>query len=235
MHLLYHFAVLIAWGGGVAFVASLTYLVYFYFAKLGDPSGDPADRVAHLVINAALFALFALHHSLFARTRAKNLVTRIVPAHLERSLYVWTASALAILMGMLWQPIAGVVYRADGWLRLMLWGGQLWGALMVLQAARAMSALDLAGIRQAQGRGAKDGLRIVGPFRIVRHPIYLGWVLMVFATPTLTLNRLAFATVSTLYLILAIPWEEMSLVEAHGDQYRDYQRRVRWRLIPGVW
>lgn len=225
----------IAWGGGAAFVASLAYLVYFYFVSLADPSGDPDDRSVHLAINAGLFALFALHHSVFARTRAKQAVTRVVPPHLERSLYVWTASALAVVMGVLWQPVAGTAYRADGALRLLLWGVQLAGALITLRAARAMSVFELAGIHQAAGRRATGALKIVGPFRTVRHPIYLGWVLMVFATPTLTANRLAFAAISTLYLILAIPWEETSLVAAHGDQYRDYQRRVRWRLIPGVW
>jgi protein-S-isoprenylcysteine O-methyltransferase Ste14 len=77
--------------------------------------------------------------------------------------------------------------------------------------------------------------RASGPFALVRHPIYLGWMLMVFATPVMTTTRLLFAVVSTTYLIVAIPWEEASLVAAFGERYRGYQRQVRSRLIPGVW
>jgi protein-S-isoprenylcysteine O-methyltransferase Ste14 len=95
--------------------------------------------------------------------------------------------------------------------------------------------LELAGIRQATGQVAAASLKIVGPFRVVRHPIYLGWMLLVFATPTMTAGRLVFAVISSLYLILAIPWEESSLVVGHGDRYREYQRQVRWRVLPGVW
>jgi protein-S-isoprenylcysteine O-methyltransferase Ste14 len=74
-----------------------------------------------------------------------------------------------------------------------------------------------------------------GAYRLVRHPIYFGWVLMVFGAPAMTASRLLFAAISTLYLIVAIPFEERSLTKEFGAAYRDYQRRVRWRLIPGVW
>jgi protein-S-isoprenylcysteine O-methyltransferase Ste14 len=234
-HLLYHLAVLFAWAGGAAFVGSLLYLVYFYLRTLDSGGGSPADRPAHILIDTALFSLFAVHHSLFARSRAKQLVATIIPARLERSSYVWIASGLTVAMCALWQPVAGLLYRVDGVLRLLFWGVQLAGGLLVLGAARAISALDLAGIYQAAGRPASAEIKAAGPFGVVRHPIYLGWALMVFATPAMTADRLLFATLSTAYLILAIPWEEKSLVAGHGDRYRDYQRQVRWRLIPGVW
>jgi protein-S-isoprenylcysteine O-methyltransferase Ste14 len=98
-----------------------------------------------------------------------------------------------------------------------------------------MNPLELAGIAQATGRQSTGTIQIVGPFRVVRHPIYLGWMLMVLLTPLMTANRLLFAVVSSAYLILAIPWEEKSLVEGHGDPYREYQRTVRWRVLPGIW
>ena len=69
----------------------------------------------------------------------------------------------------------------------------------------------------------------------VRHPIYLGWILIVFGSPLMTMSRLLFATISSAYLIVAIPWEERSLVEAFGDRYRTYQKQVRWRLLPWLW
>jgi protein-S-isoprenylcysteine O-methyltransferase Ste14 len=122
-----------------------------------------------------------------------------------------------------------------GWWQLPFWVMQALGAGIIVGAARVMDPLELSGIRQAAGQAATGSLKIVGPFRIVRHPIYFGWMLLVFGTPTMTANRLLFAVISSLYLILAIPWEESSLVEGHGDRYRDYQRLVRWRVIPGIW
>jgi protein-S-isoprenylcysteine O-methyltransferase Ste14 len=202
---------------------------------LGSPDGNPAARGEHIAMNTALFAAFALHHSLFARTGAKRLVVRIIPAHMERTFYVWVASLLAIAMATMWQPVAGLLYAVDGWSRAPFWALQAAGAVLILRAARAIDAFELAGIRHAARRVTTAELKIVGPFRVVRHPIYLGWVLLVFGTPTMTANRLVFAVVSTAYLILAIPWEERSLVEGHGDRYREYQRLVRWRLIPGIW
>ena len=76
---------------------------------------------------------------------------------------------------------------------------------------------------------------MIGPYRWVRHPIYLGWLLLVFGVPHMTATRLAFAAISSAYLVVAIPFEERSLVETFGDEYRRYQQAVRWRLVPGVW
>jgi methanethiol S-methyltransferase len=227
--------VAIAWAGGAAFLVSLLYLGYFWGVTLAAQDGDPADRVAAVTINVALFSTFALHHSLLARSSAKRLVSRLITARLERVAYVWIASLLAIAMCFLWQPIAGLVYRMHGWSQLPFWAVQILGAGIIIRAVRVIDPLELAGIRQAAGRAATGALKIIGPFRIVRHPIYLGWMLLVFGTPTMTANRLVFAAISSLYLILAIPWEEWSLVEVHADRYRDYQRLVRWRVIPGIW
>jgi protein-S-isoprenylcysteine O-methyltransferase Ste14 len=227
--------VFIAWAGGAAFVASLVYLGYFFVVTLASPDGDPAERTQHMAIDVALFSVFALHHSLLARPAVKQWMARIVPARFERTLYVWVASLLAVAMCLLWQPIAGTVYRVDGWWRMLCWSVQLMGVVLTVGAASAINALELAGIHQAAGRATSGPLTIAGPFRVVRHPIYLGWILMVGATPTMTANRLLFAIVSSLYLILAIPWEERSLVAAHGEQYRGYQRSVRWRVVPGLW
>jgi protein-S-isoprenylcysteine O-methyltransferase Ste14 len=235
LHLLYHLAVILAWGGGLAFVASLAYLVYFYAVVLSSPAGDVTRRVLPVMMNIAMFAAFAFHHSLLARTGAKQWITRVVPLRFERTLYVWTASLLLFAVCWWWQPVAGEVYRADGWLRVPFWCVQLLGGYLVIRGAGVVSAFELAGIYQASRRASNADLKIAGPFRVVRHPIYCGWVLLVFATPAMTANRLLFASISTLYLILAIPWEEKSLVADHGDRYRDYQRQVRWRLLPGLW
>ena len=226
---------LVAWLGGVAFIGSLGYLVYFYAVVLGSPAGDPESAVTSALIDTGLFAAFAWHHSLFARPRAKALVTRLVSPTAERSVYVWAASLLLLAVCALWRPVPGVVYQVDGFLRGVLYGVQAVGLLLTLRGAGVIDPLELAGIRQTTAKPSRDALRVVGPFRMVRHPIYLGWMLMVFGAPTMTANRLLFAAVSSLYLILAIPWEERSLVAAHGDQYRAYQKTVRWRVVPGIW
>jgi methanethiol S-methyltransferase len=227
--------VAIAWAGGAAFLVSLIYLGYFWVVTLANPDGDPADRVAAVTIDITLFSAFALHHSLLARSGAKHLMGRVIDQRLERVAYVWTASLLAVAMCALWQPVAGLLYAIRGWWQLPFWILQALGAGIVVSAVRVIDPLELAGIRQAAGQSAAGSLKIVGPFRVVRHPIYLGWMLVVFGTPTMTANRLLFAAISSAYLILAIPWEESSLVAAHGDRYREYQRQVRWRVVPGIW
>jgi methanethiol S-methyltransferase len=149
--------------------------------------------------------------------------------------YVWVSSLLLLGVCLLWRPLPGVVYAAEGVMKWLLMGVQGLGVLLTWRGAAAVDPLELAGIRQARGEPSGAGLRIVGPFRFVRHPIYLGWILMVFGAPLMTTNRLVFAAVSSAYLISAIPWEEKSLVEAFGDPYRAYQRQVRWRLVPGLY
>jgi methanethiol S-methyltransferase len=224
-----------AWLGGAAFVGSLAYLVYFYAYVLGSSSGEPTAVGRNVAINTALFTIFALHHSVLARARVKAHVVAWVGPRSERTVYVWTASILLLAVCVLWQLVPGVVYAVDGVTRFVLHALQVCGIVLTIRGAGVIDALELAGIRQATVRPSTDELKIAGPFRVVRHPIYLGWMLMVFAAPTMTNNRLLFATISSLYLILAIPWEEKSLVAAHGDQYRAYRRTVRWRVLPGIW
>ena len=100
------------------------------------------------------------------------------------------------------------------------------------QSVRAIDALELAGIR-SQSEAA--GLQIAGPYRLVRHPLYLGWTLVVFGAAAMTGDRLGFAAITTLYLMLAIPWEERSLRAAFGSDYDRYIRHVRWRMIPFIY
>jgi len=231
---LYHHGVAIAWAGGAAFLASLIYLSYFYVATLARADGDLADAARHAGLNVALFSAFAIHHSLLARAGPKRVVGRWVGDRYERAAYVWVASGLLVAMCALWQSIPGQLYDIGGWWRLPFWAAQGLGALIGMGAVRAIDPLDLSGIRQAAGQ-MTGAVKVVGPFRFVRHPLYLGWMLVILASPLMTANRLLFGAVSSLYLILAIPWEESSLVEAHGGRYRDYQRLVRWRVIPGLW
>jgi protein-S-isoprenylcysteine O-methyltransferase Ste14 len=117
---------------------------------------------------------------------------------------------------------------------LFLYILQFFGVVLTIAAARIVGVWELAGVAQPDHTRPIE-FRAEGPFSIVRHPIYLGWVLMVFATPVITTSQLLFAVVSTLYLIAAIPFEERSLVESYPEQYRAYQKEMRWRLVPFVW
>ena len=224
-----------AWIGGVLFVASLASFAVAYGITFGVPAADGSALAAPALANVLLFSAFALHHSLMARTGAKAWLTRAVPHELERSVYVWMASLLFLAVCWLWIPLPGVVWRAAGPAAWALRGVQLLGVWLTFRSAGMLDPLELAGIRQLSGRERPVEFRAAGPFGLVRHPIYLGWLLMVFGAPTLTTSRLVMAVVSSAYLIIAIPWEESSLVDAFGDRYRAYQRQVRWRIVPGVW
>ncbi len=108
-------------------------------------------------------------------------------------------------------------------------------ALTAIGAFR-LRAFDLAGIAQARGEAdeAERSLAVAWPYTMVRHPIYLAWLLLVFSPPTMAATRFVFACVSSAYLVLAVPFEERLLVKRFGEAYRRYQRQVRWRMVPGV-
>ena len=225
---------LFAWTGALLFLLSLLSFALVYGWRLRVPAPETGSTIRDAIDNVVLFTIFALHHSIMARTGAKAWLTRVVPPDLERSIYVWIASVLFLAVCWLWQPLPGVVWSTRGvwfWVLLTI---QMLGVAFTLRAAAVVGVWELAGVKQPDHTKPIE-FKASGPFGIVRHPIYLGWVVMVFATPMMTTSRLLFAGVSSAYLIAAIPWEEASLVEAFGERYRTYQRRMRWRLIPGVW
>jgi protein-S-isoprenylcysteine O-methyltransferase Ste14 len=227
---------IMAWLGGGAFVASLSVFAWCYAVRFSRTGTGPAGgSAAPIAWNLGLFTVFALHHSVMARSGVKRWLTRALPAVLERSAYVWIASALFAWTCLAWQEIPGLLYRLDApW----KYGGmalQLAGVWVTLRSAGVIDVLDLAGIRQAMGWRFTPTFKVIGPYHLVRHPIYLGWVLITFGSPTMTATRLSFAIISTAYLAAAIPFEERSLVETFGDEYRRYQGRVRWRMVPWVY
>jgi protein-S-isoprenylcysteine O-methyltransferase Ste14 len=220
---------LVAWGGGGLFVASLAVLAAWLVA-LGRSS--PFSGWPPMVFDGVLFLVFATHHSLLARPAAQKVMRRFVPEHQLRTVYVWTASTLLILVCWLWQPIGGQVFRVTGTRSLAHIVVALAGVLTIALSVRAIDALELAGIRKSHG---SSNLQITGPYRLVRHPLYLGWMLLVFAPANMTGDRLFFAAISSAYLVVAIPWEEASLEAMFGGAYVDYKRTVRSRVIPYVY
>ena len=228
----------LAWLGGVAFVVALSYFAYTYVIRFGASDAfrrAPADVTRRVLFNIGLFTVFALHHSAMARSGAKRWIQRHVPPSLERSLYVWVASALFILTCAWWQEIPATVWALPAPWHLAGWAAQAFGVWLIVDATRVIDALELAGIRQVTGGQSDDTLQARGAYRWVRHPIYLGWILFTFGAPVMTATRFTFACVSAAYILIAIPLEERSLVTAFGATYTSYQRRVRWRMVPGVY
>ena len=169
-----------------------------------------------------------------ARAAIKARVNALLSTRLERSAYVWLASALFLVVCAAWQPVPGAWWRVGHPWSVILIAVQLAGMVVTLAASRQLDVLALAGIRQVLGGRPTGpaGLLETGLYGLVRHPIYFGWVLMVWPTPHMTATRLVFASVSTFYLVVAIPLEERSLRRDFGDEYGTYSGRVRWKMVP---
>jgi methanethiol S-methyltransferase len=219
----------VVWAGGAIFVAALVVFAGWFLFVLGRPA--PYGGRQPLMFDAALFTVFALHHSVFARAGVKQRLAAIPPG-LRRSVYVWIASLLLILVCVAWQTVGGTLYSHQGGGAVAHGSVQLLGVWLIARSVGRLDPLELAGIREEKTGGP---LQIGGPYRIVRHPLYLGWILTLFGTAHMTGDRLAIAAISSLYLLIAVPWEERSLMQSFGEEYAAYARRVRWRVIPFVY
>lgn len=217
------------------------FLVPTQLDELGDTGRSDA-----MLINLGLLAIFAIQHSVMARPRFKRVWTRVIPVAIERSVYVLCTNLALALLFWQWRPMGVVIWEVDQPLpRMLLWALCAGGWLTVLVTTFLINHFDLFGLRQVwcYFRGRRyEHLPFVtpGPYRWVRHPLYVGWLLAFWATPLMTLAHLVFALTTTLYILVAIQFEERDLVRHHGDRYREYRRRVpmlvpRWRrplLVP---
>jgi protein-S-isoprenylcysteine O-methyltransferase Ste14 len=218
-------------GGALIFVVALATGTWRFVALGTAPAQGPL--IEGLLINTLLFGIFALHHSVLAREPMKARVSRLVSPSLERPTYVWVASLLFMAVCLAWRPIAGTVYRIPPPWAWVVGALQFAGGVLTLDAARRIDVRVLAGLRPEPADGGDPVAR--GTYRFVRHPIYLGWVLLVWAASDMTTGRLVFAAISTAYLVAAVPFEERSLRRRFGPSYDAYRRQVRWRIVPGLY
>jgi methanethiol S-methyltransferase len=226
----------------LVFFATFLYAVGF-IGGFGVPTTlDGASRgplARGIAVDAGLLALFAIQHSVMARRWFKQRWTRIVAPALERSTYVLLSSVALIVMFAFWQPLGGVVWSVDDIAgRAVLRGLFAFGFGLVLVSTFLINHFDLFGLRQVwlylRGREYTQ-LRFgtPGPYRLVRHPLYVGWFFAFWSTPTMTYAHLLFAIATAAYILLAIQFEERDLVREHGASYEEYRRRVPM-LIPFI-
>ena len=220
----------------LTFVCAVGFIGNLYLPR----SMDSAARMSFwpaLLIDAGLLLLFAVQHILIARPVFKEVLTRFIPEAAERSTYVLCSSLLLIALFAFWQPIGGVVWTfTNPVIRNGINVVFGLGFALVFVATLLINHFDLFGLRQVAlflVRKPYTYLEFRTPlfYRYVRHPLYVGWLIAFWATPTMTGAHLLFAGLTSAYILMAIGWEEHDLVTVHGSKYREYQKRVP-KLIP---
>ena len=221
------------------FFATFLYLIGFvgdltFFPKTVDTPASSMAPAAAAIVDVALIALFGLQHSIMARPAFKRAWTRVVPTAVERSVYVLFASLALLIMFWFWQPIDQIVWAVSAnarWLSGILWV-LFWGGFgIVLISTFLINHFELFGLQQAwhnlRGREA-DAAELRQPFfyRWVAHPLYAGFFLAFWATPEMTMGHALLAIGLSVYMLVAIRYEEHDLTELFGDDYRRYRSGV---------
>lgn len=228
-------AVLYGLGAYAVFLGTFLYAIGFV-GNTGVPktidSGAGGSAFVALVIDLALLAVFALQHSVMARPAFKRGWTRFVPQPVERSTFVLFASAALLLLYWQWQPILTPIWVVSDPVIVQILHGVFWlGWLLVLVSTFLIHHFELFGLQQVWAfvRGRElpaPQFRTPSLYKYVRHPIYLGFVLAFWATPTMTAGHLLFALATTGYILLGIWFEERDLIAQYGERYRRYREQV---------
>jgi len=218
------------------FFATFLYLIVFVgdfqFATITVDSGPEAPPAIAAIIDILLISLFGLQHSVMARPAFKAWWTKIVPPPIERSVFVLAASIALMILFLGWRPIDAIVWNVTNpILKDLIWILFWAGWLTVLVSTFLINHFELFGLQQAwlhvRGReAARPELRQPGFYRWVAHPLYSGFFLAFWAAPEMTAGHLLLAAGVSIYMLIAIRYEERDLTDFFGDEYRRYRSGV---------
>ncbi len=226
-------------------VSYLIFLVTFLYAigfvgNMAVPksidSGADSPFAAALVVNLVLLGLFAIQHNVMARPWFKKWCTQVIPHSIERSTFVLLASLLLDLLYWQWRAMPGVVWNVEGVVGRNLLLALFWtGWLIVLLSTFMINHFDLFGLRQVflnlRGQAYRPlEFKTWGLYKLVRHPLMLGFIIAFWATPTMTTGHLVFALVTTVWILISIQLEERDLIKAHGTDYQRYREETAMLL-----
>jgi len=226
----------------LAFLGSLGYTIGFLGDVLvpkGIDDGTDGSSALAVVVDLALLSLFAVQHSVMARPWFKGAWTKVIPHEAERSTFVLAASAVVALLLWQWRPLTDQVWSVDPqWARGLLWSLYAAGWLILVASTFMIGHFDLFGLKQVlarwRSRSYKEpGFGQPGFYRVVQHPIMVGFLIAFWAAPDMSAGRLLFAGVASAYIVVAVRFEEHDLRAHLGDAYDRYAENVP-RFVPRV-
>lgn len=215
----------------VAFLYAIGFAGNFLVPKSID-SGTEIPFIDALIVNIMLMSLFAIQHSVMARPAFKRWITQLISPAIERSTYVLLSSLALLLLYWQWQPMTTNVWAVEGTFAMILWGIFIVGWTIVFLSTFMISHFELFGLTQVfqnfkNKTAPTPEFQVNFFYKMVRHPIMLGFIIAFWATPVMTIGHLLFAVVTTLYMIIAVKFfEERDLKKALGQAYIDYQKKV---------